>query len=212
MRPTSLGVECVSATWRKRFSSLPAAAASSRARHVVLVRAVVHDLANQHVDAACEASRCSRSTPCRPRSKSSACSFRTNKPKRAVRHARDEALGVVRVRGGRHDDLLVREHAHGLVAGVDVVAEEQRFRLRRAAFVDRADLDVGAREQQARLRRFARCRRDRRRGFGSPHCPSTGGRASRRGRRCGRRAGASGTRCSWAGTPEPDATSARIVP
>ena len=28
MRPTSLGVECVSATWRKMLSGLPAAAAS----------------------------------------------------------------------------------------------------------------------------------------------------------------------------------------
>ena len=62
-------------------------------------------------------------------------------------HARDEALGEMRVRRGRHDDALVGEHAYGLVAGVDVVAEEQRFGLHGAAFVDHADLDVGAEER-----------------------------------------------------------------
>ena len=35
--------------------------------------------------------------------------------------------GKVRVRRGRHDDALVGEHAHGLVARVDVVTEEQRL-------------------------------------------------------------------------------------
>ena len=62
-------------------------------------------------------------------------------------HARDEALGEMRVGRGRHDDALVGEHTDGLVADVGVVTEEQRFGLHRAAFVDHADLDVGAEER-----------------------------------------------------------------
>ncbi len=99
--------------------------------------------------------------------------------------------------------LLVGEHADGIVADVDVVAEEQRFGLRRAAFVDRADLDVGAREQQRPFDGLRGARTARRRAFPSPCCPSTGAPASPRGRPCGRRAGASGRPCSRAETRDP---------
>ena len=53
--------------------------------------------------------------------------------------------------------LLVGEHARRLVADVDVVAEEQRLGLRRAAFVDGADLDVGAEERERAFDGAARC-------------------------------------------------------
>ena len=61
-------------------------------------------------------------------------------------HARDEALRVVRVRHRRYNDLVVGEHADGVVADIEVVTEELVLRLLLAAFVDRANLDVGAEE------------------------------------------------------------------
>jgi hypothetical protein len=43
--------------------------------------------------------------------------------------------------------VLVGEHAEGLVAGLDVVTEEQRFGPHGASLVDHTDLDVGAEER-----------------------------------------------------------------
>ena len=59
----------------------------------------------------------------------------------------------MRVGRGRHDDAVVGEHANRLIADVHVVAEEQRFRLHGAAFVDHADLDVGAEERERTVNR-----------------------------------------------------------
>ena len=120
------------------------------AAHVVLVSAVVQDLADEHVGAARETHevrrvrRVAREAD-RARARLEAVA------ERAMLHARDEALGEMRVGRGRHDDAVVGEHADRLIADVDVVAEEQRFRLHGAAFVDHADLDVGAEERDRAL-------------------------------------------------------------
>ena len=97
------------------------------AAHVVLVSAVVHDLADEHVGAARETHdvrgvRRVAGEANRPRARLEAVA------ERAMLHVRDEPLGEMRVGRGRHDDAVVGEHAHGFVARVDVVTEEQRFR------------------------------------------------------------------------------------
>ena len=87
------GVECVSAMWRKMFSGVAGFGLFLGARHVLLVSAVIHDLADEYVGAARERSRCSPSTPCRPRSKSSACSSRSGSRASGAACARRSARG-----------------------------------------------------------------------------------------------------------------------
>ncbi len=94
-------------------------------------------------------------------------------------HARDEALGEVRVGRRRHDDALVGEHARRLVADIDVVAEEQRLRLRRCALRRSCGSRRWRGRTRARPRPCSRWRRARRRSSASFCCRSTGARASR---------------------------------